>query len=337
MLVLTKSVLANPHLDSKVRVAQALSKEGLSITKNLLAELALLSIGSFTLMPFFQECCKIAAVCFISDFFIQITLFTPFYSLLVQRIKKRNINAYPKKHPQNVYPRNIYARPGEPVQQKTPKRLRFILFLARLRLVQRGFILLLSACIGLAIYNAYIVLEQTTTPMETTILNQKQTIKPNLTMIQKSESESDQVTDNFIPVTTINETVLIDKNSQKSFMKLLEINKISAYSKDEKETINSSSPPPTINPYHRLGYSSRDNLMTKPFANQHWTNLFSLYNISLAGRFISILPPIFLAVPITPERAKLCRNAFDSDYYTLKKFIPMKFSNGEYVIRDDDD
>ena len=87
MLVLTKSVLANPHLDSKVRVAQVLSKEGLSITKNLLAELAFLSIGSFTLMPFFQECCKIAAVCFLSDFFIQLTLFTPFYSLLVQRIK----------------------------------------------------------------------------------------------------------------------------------------------------------------------------------------------------------------------------------------------------------
>lgn len=195
---------------------------------------------------------------------------------------------------------------------------------------------MLSACIGLAIYNAYLVLEQTTTPMDATILTQGQSIlfsKSNLTTIQKSESE---VTTNIIPVTTINETLLTDKNSQKSFMKLLEINEISN-SENEKETINTSSLPPSINPYYRISYSSRDNSMPKPFTNQHWTNLFSLYNISLTGRFISILPPILLSVPITPERAKLCRNSADSDYHILKKFIPMKFSNGEYVIRDDDD
>lgn len=54
MLVLTKSVLANPHLDSKVRVAHGLSKEGLSVTKNLIAELTLLTIGSLTFVPFFK-------------------------------------------------------------------------------------------------------------------------------------------------------------------------------------------------------------------------------------------------------------------------------------------
>lgn len=54
MFVMTKSVVANPHLDAKVRVAQGLSKEGLSITKNLLAEVTLLTIGSLTFMPFFQ-------------------------------------------------------------------------------------------------------------------------------------------------------------------------------------------------------------------------------------------------------------------------------------------
>lgn len=55
MLVLTKSFLAQyPYLDTKVRVAQGLSWDGLGITKNLLAELTLLLFGSFLFTPFFQ-------------------------------------------------------------------------------------------------------------------------------------------------------------------------------------------------------------------------------------------------------------------------------------------
>ena len=55
MLVMTKSFLSQfPHLDTKVRIAQGLSWDGLAITKNLLAELTLLLIGSFAFTPFFQ-------------------------------------------------------------------------------------------------------------------------------------------------------------------------------------------------------------------------------------------------------------------------------------------
>ena len=55
MLDMTKSFLAQyPHIDNKVRIAQGLSWDGLAITKNLLAELTLLLIGSFAFTPFFQ-------------------------------------------------------------------------------------------------------------------------------------------------------------------------------------------------------------------------------------------------------------------------------------------
>lgn len=55
MLVLTKSVTTQfQHLDPKVRVAQGLATEGLSITKNLLAMLTLLTIGSFAFVQIFR-------------------------------------------------------------------------------------------------------------------------------------------------------------------------------------------------------------------------------------------------------------------------------------------
>lgn len=55
MLVMTKSVVSTPaHLDIKVRVAQGLSREGWSITKNLMTETTLLTFGFFTFVPVIQ-------------------------------------------------------------------------------------------------------------------------------------------------------------------------------------------------------------------------------------------------------------------------------------------
>ena len=55
MLVMTKSVVSTPaHLDIKVRVAQGLSREGWSITKNLMTEITLLTFGFFTFVPIIQ-------------------------------------------------------------------------------------------------------------------------------------------------------------------------------------------------------------------------------------------------------------------------------------------
>lgn len=70
VLVITKSVVSTPqHLDIKIRVAQGLSKEGWSITKNLLSEITILTIGLFTFVPAIQEFCIFAIVGLITDFF----------------------------------------------------------------------------------------------------------------------------------------------------------------------------------------------------------------------------------------------------------------------------
>ena len=40
----------------------------------------------------------------------------------------------------------------------------------------------------------------------------------------------------------------------------------------------------------------------------HWPMLFSLYNITLHGRYITLLPPIHLSMIIGPESAKMLRH-----------------------------
>jgi len=40
----------------------------------------------------------------------------------------------------------------------------------------------------------------------------------------------------------------------------------------------------------------------------HWASLLRLYNISTAGHFLSILPPIALSVAVPPHAALLLRN-----------------------------
>ncbi len=111
MLVMTKSVVSTPaHLDIKVRVAQGLSREGWSITKNLMTEITLLTFGFFTFVPiiqvwihikfqnkfhyflitfhfFLQEFCLFATVGLLSDFFLQITFFATVLSVDIQRLE----------------------------------------------------------------------------------------------------------------------------------------------------------------------------------------------------------------------------------------------------------
>lgn len=77
VLVITKSVLTTPqHLDAKIRVAQGLSKEGWSTTKNILIEITVFTFGLFTFVPVIQEFCVFALVSLIAGLFLQIFFFS---------------------------------------------------------------------------------------------------------------------------------------------------------------------------------------------------------------------------------------------------------------------
>lgn len=88
ILVLTKSVVSTPtHLDVKIRVAQGLSREGWSITKNLLIEVTILTVGLLTFVPAIQEFCIFAVVGLLSDFFLQMFFFSTVLAIDIRRME----------------------------------------------------------------------------------------------------------------------------------------------------------------------------------------------------------------------------------------------------------
>ncbi|CAK1554173.1 unnamed protein product [Leptosia nina] len=88
ILVLTKSVTStDSRLDVKIRLAQGLSKEGWSITKNLLTEITILTVSLFTFVPFIQEFSIYMIVSLISDYFVQMSFFAPILVIDVSRME----------------------------------------------------------------------------------------------------------------------------------------------------------------------------------------------------------------------------------------------------------
>ncbi|KAI8430672.1 hypothetical protein MSG28_000867 [Choristoneura fumiferana] len=88
VLVLTKSVTStDSRLDVKIRLAQGLSKEGWSITKNLLTEITILTVSFFTFVPFIQEFSIFMIVSLISDYFVQMVFFATFLGIDVRRME----------------------------------------------------------------------------------------------------------------------------------------------------------------------------------------------------------------------------------------------------------
>lgn len=192
VLVLTKSVVSTPaHLDVKIRVAQGLSKEGWSITKNLLTEVTILTIGLFTFVPAIQEFCIFAIVGLLNDFFLQMVFFSTILAIDIRRTelsgesskfhlphiptsrkqqftttittnRKPNIfrsKSHPRLNGLTSGPTNVIAPNTQNTYTlaKLPKRLRLVHFWARTRIFQRAFMVWMVVWISMIIYNSGII------------------------------------------------------------------------------------------------------------------------------------------------------------------------------------
>lgn len=103
VLILTKSVLSTQsHLDAKIRIAQGLSREGWSITQNLLLEITILTTGLFTFVPAIQEFCIFAIVALITDFYLQMLFFSTVLGIDIRRME----NQFEKTNPN--FRNNLY-------------------------------------------------------------------------------------------------------------------------------------------------------------------------------------------------------------------------------------
>ncbi|CAG0921928.1 unnamed protein product [Notodromas monacha] len=162
ILVVTRSVVSQSksHLDVKIQIAKGLNKEGWSITKNLLMEVSIVTIGFFLFVPWIQPFCLLVLAGTLSDFFLQMTFFAPILSVDLKRMEAL-VAARPaatcladlsvfRSH----YPTYVVA-PASTVP--LPRRLRLVFFWARWRVIQRCFIAFMLIWFSLVAYRLFVV------------------------------------------------------------------------------------------------------------------------------------------------------------------------------------
>ncbi|KZC08783.1 Sterol regulatory element-binding protein cleavage-activating protein [Dufourea novaeangliae] len=343
VLVLTKSVVSTPaQLDVKIRVAQALSKEGWSITKNLLTEVTILTIGLFTFVPAIQEFCIFAIVGLVNDFFLQMVFFSTILAIDIKRtelssetskfhmsnipamrkqqftttITNRKPNIFrSKSHPRlnglSNGPTNVIAPNTQNTHTlgKIPKRLRIVHFWARTRIFQRAFMVWMIVWISMIIYNSGIVEH---------VIHLSETLK--------TESEIDGYTldrpqslNNYVELNTMKPLSMPSATIAPDHL-----NRQDDLTNNVTEELNKLKPV-DFPPWNRLSL-------------YHWSSVLSMYNISAAGGRITILPTIKLSHSVSPQLVKQISNPNDVQHFQWHSLAtaaldPLDFSDIELPSR----
>ncbi|XP_045847401.1 sterol regulatory element-binding protein cleavage-activating protein isoform X1 [Meles meles] len=306
VLVLTKSVVSTPvDLEVKLRIAQGLSSESWSIMKNMATELGIILIGYFTLVPAIQEFCLFAVVGLVSDFFLQMLFFTTVLSIDIRRMELADLNkrlpseaclppAKPVGRPAR-FERQLTVRPSTPHtitlqpssfrNLRLPKRLRVIYFLARTRLAQRLIMAGTVVWIGILVYTDPAGLR---------------------TYLAAQVTEQSPLGDGALTPMPVPSGVLPANHPDPAFS----IFPPDAPKLPENQTLPGEPPEPggpaegaPDSPVPEVTWGPEDEELWRTLSFRHWPTLFSYYNITLAKRYISLLPVIPVTLRLNPREA----------------------------------
>lgn len=288
ILVITQSVISTQkHLDVRIRIAQGLSKEGWNITKNIFAEITILSfiflLGAIEASAL--DFCHIAIMGLLSDFFMQIFFFVPILSLdmnqmeLSDSIKKpRKMFQKPISGPGHIKKisneTSVMAPDITPYDEQVPKRVRLINFIAKNRIIQRMFLLCMVGWISVFIYNS-------------SFLDH---------LIKTHQLEL------FLPSAPKNVSQDATKTDRPLMAALGDLKNLSIQQDDPNQDMSKKNHLKKLLPVR----TALDTWSRLP--STHWPMLFSLYNLSLQGQYVTLLPPIQLSIVIGTEGAKLLRH-----------------------------
>uniref|UniRef100_A0A7N6AEB9 Sterol regulatory element-binding protein cleavage-activating protein n=1 Tax=Anabas testudineus TaxID=64144 RepID=A0A7N6AEB9_ANATE len=316
VLVLTKSVVSTPvDLEVKLRIAQGLSNESWSIMKNMATELCIILIGYFTLVPAIQEFCLFAVVGLVSDFFLQMFFFTTVLSIDIRRMELADLNrrlpaeaGLPPPKPGPLRPREVPPPPRPSPHTITlqtpafrnlrlPKRLRVVYFLARTRLAQRIIMAGTVIWIGILVYTdpAGIRTYLAAQVSEQSPLGEPGGggLPPHLGVAPVFRGGDPTSTLSIHPAP--DPTPLPENQSQ------------GHHGSARAGPIPQS--PPAV---PQITWGEEDEEGWRRLSFRHWPSLFSYYNITLAKRYISILPVIPVTVHLSPQEAIETRHPQDT-------------------------
>ncbi|XP_048154470.1 sterol regulatory element-binding protein cleavage-activating protein isoform X1 [Corvus hawaiiensis] len=330
VLVLTKSVVSTPvDLEVKLRIAQGLSNESWSIMKNMATELGIILIGYFTLVPAIQEFCLFAVVGLVSDFFLQMLFFTTVLSIDIRRMELADLNKRlppesclaPAKAPCRARPpalrpaaphtpHTITLQPSSLRNLRLPKRLRVIYFFARTRLAQRLIMAGTVIWIGILVYTDPAGLR---------------------TYLTSQVTEQSPLGDAGLPPMPVPGGVLpagdpkIDLSVFPS--EPIQLSENQTQQREQKSGLEpnqhtwAQGPEGRGNGQVELGteaevtWGAEDEEIWRKLSFRHWPALFSYYNITLAKRYISILPAIPVTLYLKPQEALEMRHPQEASRY----------------------
>lgn len=304
-LVLTKSVLSTDEkLDVKIRLAQGLNKEGWSITKNLLTEITILTIGLATFVPVIQEFCIFAIVGLISDFFLQMLFFSTILTLDIKRVEyvteakhfpkmlsgglynnatRNERNSFNNFYRSRSHPKltglETIQKKAESEKKRVPKRLKIVHFWARTRFFQRGFMVWMVLWISNIIYNSGLI--------------------EKLFIIDR-RNVTGQVEGMYRPGSDFN-----SPQERYEFPRNFFENR----KREEELSLLQNSAANVTEQLAKLRHPEYD--MNFRLSNFHWSTILKQYNISMSGRYVTVLPTIRLSHPVAPDVAIHIRNPLE--------------------------
>ncbi|XP_060066336.1 sterol regulatory element-binding protein cleavage-activating protein-like [Ylistrum balloti] len=327
VMVITKSVVSTPvTLEVKHRIAQGISKEGWSITKNLATELIIIICGFFTFVPEIQEFTLFALVGLLTDFFLQIVFFVTVLSVDIRRMELSDLNKKPLS--------SSVSSVGESKQYEPLIRCP------------------VKAYIG---HNRSPHIQTTPTTSSTQEAPRSPPITPreidqffeNAAINIQSRRlrllyfwASTRMVQRMIMVCTV---IWISLIVYKSGLVEHLTNSTSMINLSSYESIDKGRLPSQHhlqhNGHHKedagIGWSWQpgEEEDTRPVEHtqfdlwrqlnyKHWPTLFGYYNITLYGKFISILPTIHLSVIVDPQEAIDMRHPTEHDGSPSKPIIP---------------
>uniref|UniRef100_A0A6G1RLM3 Sterol regulatory element-binding protein cleavage-activating protein n=1 Tax=Hypotaenidia okinawae TaxID=2861861 RepID=A0A6G1RLM3_9GRUI len=342
VLVLTKSVVSTPvDLEVKLRIAQGLSNESWSIMKNMATELGIILIGYFTLVPAIQEFCLFAVVGLVSDFFLQMFFFTTVLSIDIRRMELADLNkrlpaeaclppAKPSSRSQRyerqpamrpATPHTITLQPSSFRNLRLPKRLRVIYFFARTRLAQRLIMAGTVIWIGILVYTDPAGLRTYLTSQVTEQSPLGEAGLPPMPVPGGVLPAGDPKIDlSVFPSDPLqlseNQTQQREQKSGLEALSRLETNQ-HTWAQGPEGRGNGQA---ELGTEAEVTWGAEDEEIWRKLSFRHWPSLFGYYNITLAKRYISILPAIPVTLYLNPREALEVRHPQEANRY--QPFLP---------------
>jgi hypothetical protein len=250
-----------------------------------------------------QEFCQLAIMGLLSDFFLQTTFFITILSLDISQMELSDSIKKPAARHNKMFQKPI-SGPGHikklsnetsvvapncnGIPTPTAKRMRLFNFIARNRIIQRMFLLCMVGWISIFIYQSSF--------LETLIkANQHDLFLPSEVNNQSNNAAKDHQ-DNHGHLHHKGGPIVAALND---FRNLSDMIKEDDHEDEEAKLRQKWNSLKKLLPVGSLWLR---------LPHTHWPMLFSLYNITLQGHYITLLPPIHLSMVIGAESAKMLRH-----------------------------